>query len=524
MKDIFNFLPQEVEAFLVTTSDEFLGEYTPNHAKRLEFLTGFTGSTGLALVCKTGRNILFIDGRYTLQAKQECGEKFEIEDISNLFERLKNVKFALDGKFYSYQFIKNLEAKGLNFEIILDCPLDKIWKRDKNVSHETFNFELAGETKEEKFAKVFKYLNDCKADALFISDLHDVCYLFNIRGNYLEYSPIIPFFAIVSRETQKLISPNDVKALKYGKILFQSSAPYSIFIELSKENTVIFEKQNFLQIQKSIKTPFEIECIKKAHIEDGKAIKNFANWLKKANLEKETEFTIGQKLLEFRKKQNGFICESFAPIVGFKENGAIVHYRAKEVGAKQIKGDGLLLVDSGGQYYNKDNEICGTTDITRVFAIGEVKAEEKRAYTLVLKGHIALCKAVFPVGTTGAELDVLARQFLWQEGLNYNHGTGHGVGYFLSVHEGPCSISKRSNVALQSGMVLSNEPGYYKEGAFGVRFENLILVKEAQIEGFLEFEVLTKAPIEPKLLDYEILTDDELNWLTSYSNDINLLE
>jgi Xaa-Pro aminopeptidase len=525
MKDIFNFLPQSIEAFLITTSDEFLGEYTPSHAKRLEFLTGFTGSTAFALIFKnSNKNLLFIDGRYVIQAQMECGQKFEILDVSTLITHLKKINFALDGKFYSYQFIQDLKAKGLNFEIVDNCPIDKIWQREINVSRETSNFELAGDSKEEKIIKSLKYIEECEADALFISDPHDVCYLLNIRGRYLDYSPVVPFFAIVSRETQKLVSPSEVQNLKYGKILLQLSAPYSIFLELSKQNEIIFEKQNFIQNQKIIKTEFEIECIKKAHAQDGKAIKEFANWLKKAKLENETEFTLGEKLLEFRKKQTGFVMESFAPIVGFKENGAIVHYKAKKESAKQIKGNGLLLVDSGGQYYHKTEKICGTTDITRVFMVGEnANEEEKRAYTLVLKGHISLCMAVFPFGTTGAELDILARQFLWKEGLTYNHGTGHGVGYFLSVHEKPCSISKHSNTPLQAGMILSNEPGYYKEGFFGVRFENLILVKKSKLEGFLEFEVLTKAHIETKLLDYEILTDDEVSWLTSYSNNINLL-
>ncbi len=517
MKELFNFLPNEVDAFLLSTEDEFLGEYTPDCLKRLAFLTGFSGSFAYALIKKQGKSILFVDGRYTLQAQQEAGLNFEIHNVKDLIMHLKGFKFALDENTHSYQFVQSLKDKTLNFITVNSSPVDEIWKRDVKVSRETFPFELAGETAEAKLLKLIKYTESQGADAIFISDPHDVCYLFNIRGNYLKYSPVVPCFAIVSRGTKKIVFKEDIKSLEYGKILVSKNIPFGIFNILSQNNTIIIEKSNFLQKQKSIKTEFEIECIKKAHTQDAKALKRFGEWLKKTDLKQETEYTIGEKLLEFRREQKGFACESFPAIVGFKENGAIVHYRAKKETAKTIDGRGLLLVDSGGQYYDKDCEICGTTDVTRVFAIGEPTEKEKRAYTLVLKGHIALASVVFPVDTTGAMIDVLARQFLWKEGLNYSHGTGHGVGYYLSVHEGPCGISSNYNTELAEGMVLSNEPGFYEEGEFGVRFESLMLIKKSSMQGFLEFEVLTKAPVEPLLLDTEILTDFEIEWLAKYS-------
>ena len=517
MNKIFEFLPNKVEAFLLSTEDELLTEYTLECNKRLQFLTGFTGSLAFALIKKEGKNLIFVDGRYTTQAKQEVDESFEIHPLKDFAEHLKGIYFALNGKHHSYKFVQSLKEKGFNFEIILECPVDKIWKREINVSRETFNFELAEFSKEQKIEKVLSHLTEKGADAIFISNPHDVCYLFNIRGNYLENSPIVPCFGIVSRETSKIIFPEEVQNLKLGKVLVSSEASYFIYSTLSQNNTVIKDVANFLETQKAVKTDYELECIKKAHIEDGKALKEFASWLKSADLKNETEYTIGEKLLEFRKKQKGFVCESFPAIVGFKENGAIVHYRAKKETAKQINENGILLIDSGGQYYNKELGIAGTTDVTRVFAIGSPSQDEKRAYTLVLKGHIALACAVFPVGTTGAMLDVLARQFLWKEGKNYNHGTGHGVGYYLSVHEGGCGISANYNQKLMAGMIVSNEPGFYEENKFGVRFENLMFVKNSKIEGFLEFEILTKFGVEPLLLDYDILTDSELEWLTNYT-------
>lgn len=520
MKELFNFFKSDY--FLLSTEDEFLNEYSHNSFKRLQFATGFTGSYGFALFSKTGENKLFVDGRYTLQAKLEIStENFTILPIEDLKPYLKNLgkTIAIDSKTTPYKF----KIEGVEFEILEENPIDKIWNRETNIECDISDFQLAGETKETKFVKVLQYLKNIDADALFVFNPHDVCWLFNIRGNYLQNSPIVNSFAIISKEVQKLVPLNELSEIKFNKILVPNNISlfcYNVLKANCKE--VIFEKEDFILNQKTIKTESEIECIKKAMEEDGKALFEFEKWLKSAILKNETEFTVGEKLLEFRKKQKGFVCESFPAIVGFAENGAIVHYKANEKTAKKINEQGLLLIDSGGQYYDEKLGICGTTDVTRVFAIGGMGTEEeRRIYTLVLKGHIALATAIFPEGTTGAGLDILARQFLYENGLNYNHGTGHGVGYFLSVHEGPIGISKNYHTPLKEGMIISNEPGCYLENKFGIRFENLILVKKhPHFKGFLCFETLTKAPIEKLLLDYEILTDKEIDWLTITNNSL----
>ena len=518
MNELFNFLPTE-ETFLLSTEDEFLGEYTPENFKRLQFLTGFTGSYGFAVIRKNGANLLFVDGRYTLQAGKEVLPGFEVHGIEGLVPKLKELgEVALSSKTHSFAFIKKLKESGVKVNALEENPVDKLWKRNLDVSRETFEFELAGETKQEKLAKLRAYIQKNNADAIFIFNPSEVCWLFNIRGNFLPNTPFAPFVAIVSREAEELLTLEQITNIKAGKVLVPQHISLYCYEALASNNEVILAKENYLENHKAIKTEFEIECMRRAFQEDGKALTSFYKWLKKTNLENETEFTVAEKLTEFRKGVNGFKEESFPAIVGFCENGAIVHYKPEKNSAKKITGKGLLLVDSGGQYYDVANKICGTTDVTRVFAIGgEPTAEEKRVFTLCLKGHIALSRAVFKEGTTGAELDILARQFLYREGLNYTHGTGHGVGYFLSVHEGPGGISKNYHVPLKTGMVISNEPGCYLEGKFGVRFEGLVLVKPSINKGFLEFENLTKAPIEKTLLDYEILTDEEINWLTENS-------
>lgn len=527
MQTIWNILPPEAEVFFISTEDEFLNEYTPEYNQRLKFLTGFTGSLGFFVMQKTGANFLFIDGRYTLQASLEISENIQIKNIDELesFLLTQNKEIWFDSKHHAFKFINSLINQGVKFKEVEENPVDEIWKRESKevASREAIiKFELAGEDVKQKIEKVQKYLEQEKADALFIFDTTDVSFIFNLRGNFLPNTPTIPFFGIVfashiaSRETLnenfKLLTLNDIYNIKGYKLLVPSKISFYIYNELVKNNTVIVEKKDYISSLKIIKTESEIECIRRAHIEDGKALKKFAEYLSKI-ASRETEFTLGQKLLEFRKEQKGFISESFSAIIGFKENGAIIHYRAKEESCKKIEGEGILLVDSGGQYYDKNLKIAGTTDVTRTFYIGKAPTEkQKRIYTLVLKGHIALATAVFPEGTKGYQLDALARRFLWQAGLDYKHGTGHGVGFFLSVHEAG-GVSKTINLPLQAGMIISNEPGCYLEGEFGVRFESLMLVKKAEQEGFLCFEILTKALPESKLLDFEILSDEELNFL-----------
>jgi Xaa-Pro aminopeptidase len=536
MKDIFKFLPEDAKCFIISTADEFLLEYSPPHSRRLEFITKFTGSNGIAVICKNGKSFFFTDGRYLLQASKELNlEEFEVPiDIANFkdFARKNFKEVYFDPKIHSFSFIKSLKEEGIELkEILNENPIDQLWKdRPSQKEVKTYDFKLAGETREKKLQKVIQHLKEQEADALFIFDQTEVAWLLNTRGDYLQNTPISNFFVIVSRETGKheIVRYEEIeKKIKFPKIILPKNISVHIVNVLSKTcGKVIFDKHDFILNLKSVKTESEIECIRKAHIEDGKALSQFLEWVKKSfnskNPEKGTEFTLGKKLFECRSKAKGFKGESFETICGFAENGAIIHYRAEEKNAKSIEGRGLLLIDSGGQYYDENLGICGTTDVTRVISIGAPTPEEKYNYTLVLKGHIALATAIFPEGTTGGGLDILARQFLFQNGMNYAHGTGHGVGYFLGVHEGPASISKYSNVPLKEGMIISNEPGFYLEGKYGIRIESLLLVKKSSaFDNFLEFETLTKVPPEKELLDFSILSDGEIEWLVNYQKDID---
>lgn len=514
----------ELEGFLVNTSDEFLSEYTT--LNRLSTLAGFTGSSGILIVNKNKKSAFFTDGRYLLQAKQELNkEEIEVLDYNN-FENYLSLNFqtlilGIDTKLHSLTFISRILDLKINLKFLTLNPVDVIFGHEKFKSKKSniFDFKLTDISKEVKLEKIFKILEEENVDFVFIFNLEEVNWLFNIRGDFSPHTPVANRFAIVSRETQKIFFIDELeeisKVLQGKRVLVFKNISYYIYSFLQSIANVVIAKQMYLENFKSIKTPFEIECIKNAHKEDSSAMEEFLKWIKKANLEEETEYTIGQKLLDIRKNKKGFICESFSSIVGLNENGAIIHYRAKEDSAKKIT-NGILLVDSGGQYYDEKNKICATTDITRTIAIGEQAQEQKRIYTLVLKGHIALACAVFPIGTTGASLDILARKFLYENGLDYKHGTGHGVGYFLSVHEGSCGISKNYHTPLLEGMIISNEPGCYLEGKFGVRIESLLLVKKAKFEGFLDFETLTKVEIEKSFLDYDLLTDAEIEWLTNY--------
>ena len=287
---------------------------------------------------------------------------------------------------------------------------------------------------------------------------------------------------------------------------------YYIFNILQKYKLNIIDKIDPVILQKAIKNKTEINGMKLAHKKDGIAVKKFINWIKKhPNQSEISEIIAAEKLLEFRKEDPDFICPSFETISGFAENSAIIHYKVTKKTNKYFDKNSIYLVDSGGQYQ------YGTTDITRTIAIGETTEQQRIDFTLILKGHIALARAKFPTGTKAHQLDILARQFLWQKGKNYGHGTGHGVGYFLNVHEGPCSISPKYNeFPLEEGMILSNEPGFYIENQYGIRIENLILVKKSDIEDFLEFETITLAPFDFDLIELDMLNQEERDWIDDY--------
>jgi Xaa-Pro aminopeptidase len=548
-----------LDFFLLPNSDEFLSEYLPEYAKRLQFITGFTGSNAFTIISTKGKSAFFTDGRYTLQASTQVDKKQF--DISNLAEILplqwllkntvKNSQIGFDPSLHSINSILNYQKYfGENLISLEQNPIDKIWKNQpKPPKTRIFQHQkkYCGLSSKEKIALILKDLNQ-KSDAVILTNPASICWLFNIRASDVEYSPLHLRYAIVYRDGNSELFTNrlmrfarndDVKsslekfstsslrraldaqqsnlvAKDYSINLDFNQANYQLYQTLKSQNVNIINQTDPCLIHKAIKNPIEIKNAHKAHKLDGLAMTKFLFWLenavnKKANLD---EIKIAEKLLEFRKANKEFLYESFATIAGFASNGAIIHYHATKKTNKKIKGNGLLLIDSGGQYFE------GTTDITRTIAVGVSTQEMIENFTRVLKGQIALARAKFPIGTSGFQLDSLARFHLWQAGLDYAHGTGHGVGSFSSVHESPPSISKKNDgVALQAGMILSNEPGYYKEGEYGIRIENLILVEKFN-DKFLHFKTLTVAPIDHRLIDFKMLTYPEKKWLKEYHQKI----
>jgi Xaa-Pro aminopeptidase len=529
MNEIRNFLQHNgFKAILIPSTDEFLGEYTPPHRNFLRIITGFTGSNGLAIIGASDRQIFLTDGRYTEQARRELKdfEIYNFKDVKISDKLAEFGKIALDPRLHSVQFVKSLQNAGLELEILEESPLENFAETSQKMQQiYEYPLEFAGRLREDKMQDLQEFIKSQNADAYFIFDPHDVNWLLNIRGNELDYTPIANIHALVTphkiytlnasapiKNTQN-ISLHELKTIiKDLQILLNPHCNFYLH-EILKTHAkgLIVLDCNLVEQRRAIKNETEIEHARKAHFYDGLAVQEFINWLSKTPQTDEME--VARKLLEFRKKQPNFVSESFATIAGFNANGAIIHYHASPKTNAKITSNGLLLVDSGGQY------LGATTDITRTIAIGTPTPEQKHHFTLVLKGHIDLASVRFKAGTTGSELDILARQFLWAEGLDYAHGTGHGVGSFLSVHEGPQSISPYSKVALKAGMILSNEPGFYKNEAYGIRIESLLLVIESPYEGFLEFETLTRVPIDEKLIVLELLTETEKSWLNWYNHD-----
>lgn len=525
-----------VDGFLIPMDDAFGSEYVPPHDRRLEWLTGFTGSAGFAVVTKN-KVAFFTDGRYTLQAASQVDKGFERYDSTQvkladwLAEHAQGQVIGFDPWLHSLDAIDLLdEAAELQ---AVENLVDVIW-RDKPVAPSepifAHGLEFAGEASADKQKRVWAEVSD-DVGALLVASPENICWLLNIRGCDAQHTPLALCYALLRRGEQPIvyIDPKkvpddlgvdvefvDIAEIESSLLSFNGAVQLdpsvtSVGLCMALGDEEFVEEDDPIFALKAVKNETEIAGMRAAHVRDGKAVSAFIDWVKDAVKAGEvTELDVADKLLELRSAQEHFHGLSFDTIAGYAEHGAIIHYKATEESAKVLKPEGLLLVDSGTQYRD------GTTDITRTIALGEVSEEQRRMYTLVLKGHIAIAMARFPVGTTGAQLDALARQYLWAEGLDYAHGTGHGVGSFLSVHEGPQGISKRArNVALQPGMILSNEPGYYKEGAYGIRIENLVLVEERGA-GWLGFENLTLAPLEDALIDASLLSDAERQWLEDY--------
>lgn len=549
---------KDLHAFIIPSTDPHLSEYPATHWASREWISGFSGSAGTVVVTREKAG-LWTDSRYFLQAAQQLkGSEIELykeglpttPTIENwiLSELSAGNNVGIDACVYAaqdaHQLSARLNSRGLHLIADYD-PFAVIWKDRPQIPTNTI-FELpvkySGVSASEKIKKVRQSLHDNNTDSILISSLDTIAWLFNIRGNDVHCNPVAVCHAYVSEEdaiifinpkklTEEVISyfrqegitiadytkiSDYLSAIKGStKVCLQSSKVSFDLYNRIPDSCRIIDIPSPVDLMKSIKNETEIQGFHNAMERDGVALVRFFMWLEKAvQTEDIEELTIVEKLVEYRSQQNYFVGESFDTIAGYQANGAIVHYHVTPESSQKIKPEGFLLIDSGAQFFD------GTTDITRTVALGKISDQMKKDYTMVLKGHINLATCIFPQGTRGSQLDILARKTLWDNGLNYLHGTGHGIGHFLNVHEGPQNIRMNENpTTLQPGMVTSNEPGLYRANQYGIRIENLILTKEecvTEFGAFYSFETLTLCPIDTTPVIKEMLTPDEIIWLNNY--------
>ncbi|HEY8593994.1 MAG TPA: aminopeptidase P family protein [Devosiaceae bacterium] len=543
-----------LDAFLVPRADAHRGESVPASEARLAYLTGFTGSAGIAAV--TARKaVLFVDSRYTLQAPAQTDTALiSVEEspparMADWLTRhiAKGGKVGYDAWLHTPGEIAALGEQLSGHASLVSCKnlVDAMWTDRPAPPDAPVNFlddERAGRSVAAKLDDLRHVLADAGADAVVLTLPESICWLFNMRGRDVPNTPSVLGFAIVPRRgkprlflapakidtetragigehatlrpTPKFAADLETLGKKGGHVWIDpATCPAAVAEILVQAGATLIERRDPVLLPKAKKNAAEIAGMREAHRIDGVAMARFLHWLdREAPKGQLTEIDIVARLEAIRRQANSLVDISFDTISGAGPDGAIIHYRVTDKTNRRLDPGELMLVDSGGQY------LSGTTDITRTMATGPVGEEERDRFTRVLKGMIAISMARFPKGTSGAQIDVLARQFLWQAGIAYTHGTGHGVGAFLGVHEGPAGISPRYTVPLEEGMILSNEPGYYKPGAYGIRIENLLLVTQSEIGGgnYLEFETLTLAPIDTRLIDVAMLTADERDWLDTY--------
>jgi len=546
-----------IDGYLIYGTDPHLSEYFPEAWRSRAWISGFTGSFGKVAITHD-RAVLWTDSRYFIQAEtQMSGTGIEMikdrqpdtisVDTWLAQELTQGGVVAFDGLTISAAEAGVLEqklgAKGITLNLNIDL-VSPIWKNRPALPQTSvidFSIQFAGCSRSEKLMIIRNRLTENKAEATLICQLDDLAWSFNLRGSEINYNPLFTGYGYVDQQQAILfISEGKVpsaiiEVLKSEGILVRDYESIISFLEqkngvsfyldpdrtnsliyrlISKNNQVI----NGLSIPtllKSIKNDVEIAGMRACHVRDGVAMVNFLYWFEKHfGKERITEITVGEKLKEFRSAQANFMGEGFSPIVSFGHHGAIVHYNATKETDIEVQPDGILLFDTGGQYLD------GTTDITRTIATGEITSKQQSDFTLVLKGNIQLAKAVFPENTKGYSLDTLARKALWRNGLNYGHGTGHGVGHFLCVHEGPMSIRPEYNSEpIRAGQIITNEPGIYREEEYGIRIENVMVCKkdfQSNFGSFLSFDTITMCPIDNKLVDKQLLTDEEITWLNSY--------
>jgi Xaa-Pro aminopeptidase len=547
LRNILN--QQNCDGYLIPKNDEYFGEYVPKNKDRLKFISGFTGSAGLALILKN-KSYLFVDGRYTLQAKAEINKNFEICEIPKIKPHyiLKNlnkkITLGFDPKLFTSSTLKNIISNSLiKPKPINNNLIDIIWKNKKKINNNKFYIleeKYHGENYLNKISKVCKFLKLKDIHYLLTTATENISWLLNIRGSDALYSPLTNGKILFNKNGKiifftniKKITPQIKKAFK-KKVIFIKEELFVNYLRKIKNSKILIDKKTCsfyyeknihssnklidiedpIYLLKAIKNKTEISNTKIAHLFDGIALTKFIFWLKN-NYKKTkiTEISAQNKLENYKKQNKDFLYPSFSTISGFAANGAIVHYRSSHKTSKTIKGNNLYLLDSGSQYF------YGTTDVTRTIAIGEISNFKKKIYSNVLKGHIAVALYKINKSTLGKHIDRVARAPLLKLSHNYSHGTGHGVGYFLNVHEGPQGLSPFNNHKILPGMILSNEPGFYKENDFGIRIENLIYCEK--INGnHSKFVNLTMVPIDKDCINKKLLNKKEINWINSYHQKI----
>ena len=557
---------QGIDGFIVPISDEHMSEYVGAYAQRLAWLTGFNGSAGTAAVL-ADKAAIAVDGRYEIQVRDQVpATLYDYVDIpgSTLAEWLtKHVRegalIGYDAWLHGEQWVaamgRALKKAGATLVAVERNPVDAVWEDQPKPGESPLTVQpdvVAGRSSAEKRASIAEWLQTNKLDATVMTALDSVAWTFNVRGADVSRTPVPLAFALLHADGTAELFVDDAKLTPEVRAHLGNAvrlAPRTAFADaldhlkgkrvavdpertvqaiiarLEKAGAIIERHRDPAVLAKAIKNSVEVAGMKAAHVRDGAALSRFLRWVEGAAPDGTVdELSAAAQLEAFRRDSGELIDLSFDTISGAGPNGALMHYRVSEETNRRLEPNSLYLVDSGGQYRD------GTTDVTRTIAIGQPTAEMRRRFTQVLKGHIALAAAVFPAGTRGSQIDMLARMFLWADGVDYAHGTGHGVGHFLAVHEGPQRIAKPAggqagtDEPLRAGMILSNEPGYYKPGHFGIRIENLVLVVDRRIDGaeqpMLGFETITFAPIDRHLIDIELLTGPEQRWVDAYHAEV----
>ena len=529
------FKEYNIDGYVIPKNDDYFTEYSK--INRLKIISNFSGSAGIAIILKN-KNYLFTDGRYTIQSQIESGKNFKIISYKKIINcnLLKNLILGIDPKLFTYDQIKKFFNKNNKVKFIKNNLIDEIERKiiNDNYSFFSLNKNIVGESHTSKINKISNYLKKNKSDYIFVSAPENVAWILNIRGMDSPNSPIPNARLIISKtkkifliskiqKVKKLINEKIIKLNDFididnfsnkilqlkGKNFIVDDKSCSIFFEnIIKSKFKIIKKEDPTYLLKAVKNKTEIKNMINAHILDGIALTKFIYWIKNINKKQINEVQAQNKLEDFRKLNKNYLYPSFDTIAGSGKNGAIVHYRAKKENCKIIKKKDIFLCDSGGQYK------YGTTDVTRTICFSKPQKNIKDIYTKVLKGHISVANTNLNKDNIGAKIDIRARKFLKKSNLDYSHGTGHGVGFFLNVHEGPQAISKFNKVKIREGMILSNEPGYYKKNSFGIRIENLLFVE--QFNKNIYFENLTLVPIEKELINYKLLNSSEKNYLFKY--------